>query len=69
MKPDERARLVANIVGHLKQARRDIQERMVVHFMRADAEYGRRVQEGLAAAAAADAAAAGGARASVSATV
>jgi catalase len=39
----ERARLVANIAGHLGMAGKEIQMRQVVHFARADAEYGARV--------------------------
>jgi catalase len=44
---DERARLVANLAGHLRQARREVQERQVEHFARADAEYGARVKAAL----------------------
>jgi len=47
MTPDQRARLVSNIVGHLKNARKDIQERMVAIFTKADKEWGARVAEGL----------------------
>ncbi len=45
MKEDERSRLVANIAGHLGGARREVQQRQVQHFMKADAEYGARVAE------------------------
>jgi catalase len=47
MTPDQKARLVGNIVGSLGKARRDIQERQVVHFYRADPDYGIRVAKGL----------------------
>lgn len=40
-------RLVANIVGHLKNAKKFIQKRQVEHFKRADPEYGRRIENGL----------------------
>lgn len=46
----ERARLVANIVGHLKDAAAPTQSRMVDVFTRVDAELAQRVQSGLAAA-------------------
>jgi len=36
-------RLTSRIAGGLGQARRDIQERMVCHFYRADADYGTRI--------------------------
>ncbi len=45
----ERGRLVANIAGHLGQASREVQERQVEHFVRADAEYGARVKSALSA--------------------
>ncbi|KAJ1673972.1 catalase A [Spiromyces aspiralis] len=45
-----RARLVSNIVGHLKKAKPFIQKRMVAHFKRADSEYGARIEQGLRAA-------------------
>jgi len=47
MTPEQRNRLVSNIVGHLKNARGDIQDRMVEIFSKADREYGLRVKEGL----------------------
>ena len=47
MNEDERARLVANIAGHLGQAGREIQQRQVAHFARADREYGARVARAL----------------------
>jgi len=47
MKEDERARLIANIAGHLSNARIEIQERQLQHFLKADTEYGARVAEAL----------------------
>ncbi|KAL8272513.1 hypothetical protein Esti_003512 [Eimeria stiedai] len=41
--PQEREALVSNIANHLKNARRDIQERQLKLFARADADYGRQV--------------------------
>ncbi|HLT37021.1 MAG TPA: catalase [Enhygromyxa sp.] len=50
MKEDERQRLVDNIAGSLAQvSRADVIERSIEHFRRADAEYGRRVAEAVAA--------------------
>ena len=46
-KEDERARLVSNIAGHLRNAAVEIQRRQVEHFTRADAEYGARVAKAL----------------------
>jgi catalase len=43
----ERDELVSNLVGALKTCNRDIAERMVSYFAAADADYGRRVAEGL----------------------
>lgn len=43
----ERAELVSNLVGGLKQCSQDIQERMVEHLTKCDLDYGRRVAEGL----------------------
>lgn len=40
MKPDEQARLIANIAGHLGHADKPIQQRQVEHFRQADAAYG-----------------------------
>ena len=46
--PDwEREDLVFNLVDLLGQCERQIQERMVGHLVRCDAEYGRRVAEGI----------------------
>ena len=47
MTPEQRTRLVSNIVGHLKNASKDIQEKMVAIFTKADREWGARVHEGL----------------------
>ena len=41
----ERDDLINNISGHLANARRDIQERMIPVFTKVDPEYGRRVAE------------------------
>jgi catalase len=43
----ERNELIANLVAQLTPCRLDIQERMIEHFTRCDADYGRRVAEGL----------------------
>jgi catalase len=51
MKETERARLVANIAGHLRGAGRDIQRRQLHHFLKADTEYGTRVAKALGLAA------------------
>lgn len=47
MTPQDRTNLISNIVGHLKGANRDIQERQVKIFTKVDAEYGARVGQGL----------------------
>ncbi len=47
MTPEQRTRLINNIVGHLKGARADIQARMIDIFSKADHEYGARIREGL----------------------
>ncbi|MET0409980.1 MAG: catalase [Polyangiaceae bacterium] len=47
LKPDERARLVANIASHLRAARSETQVRQLEHFVRADTEYGARVAAAL----------------------
>ncbi len=44
---DEQERLIANIVGTLKDVPQTIQEKMVGHFTRADPAYGAGVAEGL----------------------
>jgi len=43
----ERARLVANIAGHLGAAGKEIQRRQASHFVKADSEYGARVAKAL----------------------
>jgi len=45
--PWERDDLVDNLVGALKQCRREIQERMVWHFFMCEDEWGQRVGDGL----------------------
>lgn len=45
--PWERDELIQNLVSALKDCPRDIQDRMVSYFTQADAEYGRRVAEGV----------------------
>ncbi len=47
MKDDEKARLIDNIVDHIKPVRRDIQLRQICNFYRADADYGTRIAQGL----------------------
>jgi len=47
MPPDEKKRLVENIVGSLKQVPKEIQKKMVVHFSKADKAYGDGVAKGL----------------------
>lgn len=47
MTPDQKSRLINNIVGQLGKARKEIQERQVVHFYRADPDYGTRIAKGL----------------------
>ncbi len=47
MPPDEQERLVQNIAGSLKKAPKEIQEKMVEHFSRADKAYGEGVAKGL----------------------
>lgn len=47
MSEDEKTRLVGNLVAHMSGARRDIQERQVRLFAKADPDYGARVAQGL----------------------
>ncbi len=47
MTPDAQARLIENIVGSMKGIPQYIQERQIVHFAKADPEYGRGVAQGL----------------------
>jgi catalase len=46
----ERNELISNLVGALRDCRKEIQDRMVSHFTQADPDYGRRVADGLKAA-------------------
>jgi len=46
----ERDELIDNLVGALSTCKSDIQERMIDYFTQADADYGRRVSEGLVSA-------------------
>lgn len=43
----DRSRLVHNIVGHLKNAKKEIQMRQVQVFSKVDKDYGRRIAQGL----------------------
>jgi catalase len=47
LKPDERARLVSNLAGHMKGIDRAVQVRQLGHFLQAHEEYGTRVDEAL----------------------
>lgn len=47
MSEDEKARLIANIVGAMEGAPRDIQLRQARHFFKADPAYGKAVAQGL----------------------
>ena len=47
MPPDEQKRLIENIVGSLKKVPKEVQEKMVDHFSRADEAYGAGVAKGL----------------------
>jgi catalase len=47
MKPDEKRRLIENIVNAMTPVPRYIQERQLEHFYKADPEYGRGVAKGL----------------------
>jgi catalase len=47
MTEPERARLVANIAGHLSKASPEVQRRQLKHFTAADAEYGARIASAL----------------------
>jgi catalase len=47
MKPDEKKRLIENIVNAMNPVPRFIQERQLEHFYKADPEYGRGVAKGL----------------------
>lgn len=47
MKPDEKKRLIENLVNAMKPVPRHIQERQLQHFFKADPEYGKGVAQGL----------------------
>jgi catalase len=47
MPPDEQKRLVQNITQSLKKVPKNIQEKMVAHFLKADKEYGGGIAKGL----------------------
>jgi catalase len=47
MSPEQQTELIENIVDSLKKAPTDIQEKMVVHFRKADPAYGDGVSQGL----------------------
>jgi len=47
MPPDEQKRLVENIAGSLKKVSKEIQEKMVAHFKKADPAYGEGIAKGL----------------------
>ncbi len=49
LKPDEKERLIDNIVTHMSTVPEYIRELQISHFTKADREYGRRVSEGLKA--------------------
>jgi len=43
--PDQQARLVSNIAGNLKAAKKHLRERQIAHFKKADPEYGARIEK------------------------
>ncbi len=47
MSEDQKQQLVGNITGGLKQATASVQQRMVEHFQRCDADYGARIKTAL----------------------
>jgi Catalase-related immune-responsive len=47
VKPDERKRLIENIVNAMRSVPPNIQERQLQHFLKADPEYGKGVAQGL----------------------
>jgi catalase len=47
MKPDEKKRLIENLVRAMKPVPRHIQERQIGHFYKADPAYGEGVAKGL----------------------
>ncbi|KAF7721677.1 hypothetical protein EC973_004298 [Apophysomyces ossiformis] len=44
LSPQEKTDLINNIAGHLKNAKKSIQDRQLEHFKRADKEYGTRIE-------------------------
>jgi len=47
MSPDQKAQLIGNIVGAMKTVPREIQERQIGQFYKADPAYGEGVAKGL----------------------
>ena len=47
MKPDQKSQLIQNLVNAMKIVPKEIQERQVAHFFKADPEYGKGVAVGL----------------------
>lgn len=47
--PEGKARMVSNLVGHLRNAKPHLRARQLAHFKRADKELGARIEQGLAA--------------------
>lgn len=47
MSEDEKVRLTGNLIDHMKNVRREVQERQIQHFYKADPDYGARVARGL----------------------
>jgi catalase len=47
MTPEQQGRLIENIVGALKSSSKEVQQKMVEHFTRADRAYGEGVAKGL----------------------
>jgi catalase len=47
MPADAKKRLISNIVGSMSSVPREIQERQIRHFYKADPAYGKGVAEGL----------------------
>jgi catalase len=42
---EEKTDLINNIAGHIKNAKKEIRDRQIAHFKRADPDYGQRVQD------------------------
>ena len=47
MKPDEKERLIGNIVAHMGPAKKEIQVRAIENFRKADPAYGDGIAKGL----------------------